>query len=704
MQKSYARLARQTAKTIHVEEASTAVAAAAENLRRHSMHDRICLHCENDDDSHFQVIDVDGSGSIAEVKCKRCKKTSYVCHSGCIYDKNRILNGLERSYKSKLKDSTVQLNRVSLRVCSVMEATLTLLCRNGDSDKVCSCDNDDPNDMTVTGVDRLGFITGVQCSRCQKQLDFSPLEESYVVQMLYHEQSDQERVIRKALDGDHVEPINEVCRLLRRHSFYTDSICTEFRSDDRESCRVTAINKESGEVTEVEFVTQTYNQRLQITCRSGCYYHQYCSSSQYELTYKDKVVKHLEAVRREQINDTRPQEAILSCTILAASATILRRHNTDGKLCYRCNDDHNFLTVIEIDRHGFIRRVECGKCNQSMSTACHRSRFYYEEIDKSMTLERGDHISWHRSLAYWHHAIVTRANDRKITVAHYGSNECSVIFHESVKDRPDITSSCLFGTPYRISYDDCYTNEYAALRAEKTVGEKQYNPFNRNCEHSSHWCKTGLSKSDQIRTCFSSVMKTAVAMCLRVLNMLLLMIFRVIHESREGIQIDRIAFERFEHTVTGVYIWLVFVLFLVWSVHTECNKLKPTNVNKCCCGRPPGTACGLFIRIFIRETFATLGPLLLLWFEDDLLPQEALWRRQVTIIFTLLAVTVVSYVLGTVIGTLVEHLLKCCGKKFCSTSPTQRGQVHDHSERGTPDVDPGATELPAISTSSTTMA
>ena len=200
--------------------------------------------------------------------------------------------------------------------------------------------------------------------------------------------------------------------------------------------------------------------------------------------------------------------------------------------------------------------------------------------------------------------------------------------------------------------------------------------------------------SDQIRTCFSSVMKTTLAMCLRVINLLLLMIFRIVHESREGIQIDRKAFERFEHVVTGVYIWLVFVLFLVWSVYTECRKIKPTSVNKCCCGRPQGIACGLFIRILVREIFAALGPFLLVWFDDSLLPQRALWERQVTITVTLLAVTVVSYVLGTVTGTFMEHLHRCCGSKLYAFFCTQRGQISHHSGRGTPtNVDPVITEL-----------
>jgi len=172
MQKSYSKLVSQTTERRQVSRDS-AVAAAVESLRRHSVHDTICLHCENDQDSHFQVTDIDDSGSVAEVKCKRCKKTSYVCHSRCYCDRNPnpSLNGLEFSYKSKLKEDAVQFNRASLHVCSIMEATVTLLRRNdGGGDRVCSCGNDDAHDMNVTDVDRLGFVTGVQCSKCRQQL------------------------------------------------------------------------------------------------------------------------------------------------------------------------------------------------------------------------------------------------------------------------------------------------------------------------------------------------------------------------------------------------------------------------------------------------------------------------------------------------------------------------------------------------------
>jgi len=89
-----------------------------------------------------------------------------------------------------------------------MKSTVVLLRRNSDRNMVCSCGNNDSWQLTVVGVDRLGFITGVQCSLCQKELDLSPLEERYVVQTLYHGQSDQ------TLDGEHAARVLELCNLL----------------------------------------------------------------------------------------------------------------------------------------------------------------------------------------------------------------------------------------------------------------------------------------------------------------------------------------------------------------------------------------------------------------------------------------------------------------------------------------------------------
>ena len=657
----------------------------------------MCSRCENDDESRFQVTDVDKfTGSVVEVKCKRCKQMSYVCRRRCYVQRSPVPDSLERSYKEKLL--TVQHARKSIHICTVMESTIALLQRNngGSGNGVCSCGSNEHERLTVLDVDRLGFITSLQCPGCQQQLTLSPFEESYIVQMLYKEHADQESVVQKVLDGDHVEHIREACSLLRLHSFYDESVSPEFDMKDEDCCRVTAINRADGKVMEVEFVDESSHkvQRLQITCRSACYYLQYNSPSQYELTYKEKMRKHLEAVAGPTKRIEPSKEAILSCTVLAANATILRRHSMENKLCQNCkNDDHDFLKVIDVDKRGFITRVQCSKCKQFMSTACHHSRFYYEKIDETMKLERGDHISWHRNLAYWHHGIVTHTDDRTVTFAHYGANKCSVIFHESVANRQEMTSVC-DGTPHRISYDDCYTNEYAALRAETLLGEKRYNVLNRNCEHTSHGCKTGLVKSDQLMTCFSSVGKTLLAFFLRVLNMLLLVVFQIVHEKREKVQLDRKAFERFEHIVTGAYMLLVFLLFSFWSMYSECNKLKQTTANNHCCRRPSDVACGLSIRIIVRELLAAAGPFLLIWFEDRILPQGVLWSRQVALFFTLLGVTVVSYVMGAVVGALLEYI----GRRHLFCRCIQREQIIDHSEEEIRSAEnPETTELPSTS-------
>ena len=743
MEKSYRKMVRRKE---NVTEATDAVAAAVESLRRHSSRDTICSLCENNDQSRFRVIDVDNAtGCVNEVKCKRCKETSYVCRSQCYCQRSPIRSDLESSYKEKLRSRAVPDNRRTVRVCSVMDAAVTLLRRNNNGDVLCPCGNNDQQRLKVLAVDRLGFITIAQCIDCEKQFgkttststfrptsppsppptppplptssssspfspssSLSPFEESYIVQMLYHEHSGQESVIQTVLNGDHLEHIRELCSLLKLHSFYAGSVCPEFVSEDVECCRVTATDSASGKVTEVEFDIGNGRlrkvQRLQITCRSGCYYNQCSPSSEYEKTYKEKMRKRLESAsaeteRKGLVSETRLGEAILSCTVLAANAAILRRHNIDNKLCQNCkNDDSDFLRVIEVDKYGFIARVQCSKCKRTMSTACHHSPFYYEDLHKSVRLERGDHISWHRNLAYWHHGIVTHADEKTLTVAHYGSSAgCSVTFHESIKRREVMMSpSVCHGTLHRVSYDDCYTNEYAALRAAKLVGEKRYNVLNRNCEHSCHRCKTGLVKSDQVMTCFSSVAKSLLSFFLRILNVALLAIFQTIHEKREKIQIDRRAFERFEHIVTSAYMLVVFLLFLVWSMYTECNKIKPTTDRTHCCGRSRRIACGLSIRIIAREVLAAAGPFLLLWFEDRIVPQEKLLNRQVTVVCILLAVTVVSYVFGAFIGTLAEYTCKrCC----CRGMPSdQTGEVDVQSGEEIPTREIAETsELPSTS-------
>jgi len=54
------------------------------------------------------------------------------------------------------------------------------------------------------------------------------------------------------------------------------------------------------------------------------------------------------------------------------------------------------------------------------------------------------------------------------------------------------------GALYRVVYDDAYTDPYVVLRAKRTKGQRKYDILGQNCEHSSHWCKTGIQDSKQV--------------------------------------------------------------------------------------------------------------------------------------------------------------------------------------------------------------
>jgi len=716
MKKSYRKLVRQTTHRDPLQGVvDAAVSAAILSLRRHNPREVICSRCENNDENCFEVIKIDEHSSIVTetkckrcIKCKRCNELIYVCHSQCYCKRCPVASHLENSYKEQIRSAGVQQHSRSIPTCIVLEATITvLLSEDRPNSRIgCLCDasTSEPRDMTVVAVDRLGFITGVQCPNCHNDLAFSPLEESYVVQMLYHGQRDQAAVIEQALNRDYVQHIRELCDLLRRHSFYQNAICPECDNNHQESCRVIGIHRETGKVNEVDFVAPDYNQSLIITCRSGCYYAkcpsaasdrapvQWEAPSGFERSYKEKVKAQLIAVGRT--NKPRSRKAILSCTVLAGTAAILRRHNIDNTLCQNCkNNDHEFLEVKEVDDLGFITSVECVDCRQRQSlprarhqsTACHRSRFYYEEIDETVPLERGDHISWHRIAGFWHHAIVTRADDETVTFAEYipRDNACRLALKETTKRRDGMSPSCTTGIPYRITYEDCYTNEYAALRAERSIGEKQYHPLNRNCEHASYWCKTGLRKSDQVKTFSRSTWKTIFAYVLRIVNMVLLMVFQVIHEQREGNQIDHKTFRLFERIIIFVYMSIVFLLFLGWSLYTEFKKLKP-DIDSCCCKRPACVVCGLCVRITTRELWAVAGPFLVIWFEDDILPEAGDWKRLVVISVVFLVVSFGSYVVGALLGTSFEHVSRRCSihlRKCCSDddSENRRENPEDQS-------------------------
>jgi len=93
------------------------------------------------------------------------------------------------------------------------------------------------------------------------------------------------------------------------------------------------------------------------------------------------------------------------------------------------------------------------------------------------------------------------------------------------------------GALYRMVYDDSYTDEYAVLRALKSFGQKKYDIFEQNCEHSTRWCKTGIHDSIQMEVCFTTAGKAAVVVCLRLISLLMLWLLQLSRESATEVRI-----------------------------------------------------------------------------------------------------------------------------------------------------------------------
>jgi len=300
-------------------------------------------------------------------------------------------------------------------------------------------------------------------------------------------------------------------------------------------------------------------------------------------------------------------------------------------------------------------------------------------------LRRGDHIGWYRPLAYWHHAVVTGQSDEHITVVCYtvnndDDNPCARVTQQQYQHCT--MSSVLRGSVYRITHDDSYTNEYAALRAEKAVGRETYDFFEQNCEHSATWCKTGLYSSDQLHSCFISFCKVALALFLKAIVIAMLLLVQVCKLTHDdsGAAADQLTVER---SVNIAYFTLIITIFTTYSIYKDFNKLKPltelsghevddcckescrrhcTNqVFRCCChthprcsrllwftclvacfccsfcqaicslcasklqlcsvpccGRPVMTVVRIIVRSLVRELVAASGPFLVVWFSNDI--------------------------------------------------------------------------------------
>ena len=299
---------------------------------------------------------------------------------------------------------------------------------------------------------------------------------------------------------------------------------------------------------------------------------------------------------------------------------------------------------------------------------------------------------------------------------------------------------CKSGAFFRVVYDDSYTNEYVVLRAKETYGQKKYDIFEQNCEHSARWCKTGIHESSQIGVCFTTLGKAALVVFLRLISLIVLWLLQWWQEQDESLNTMQ------ERIITGVYMIATACVFIVYSLYRGCAKIQPivpherhdTDISRvesaqlrcanfthrhccCCCfqkcnvavmglccascffcslfyaccsscrkhiqcgqrmicRRTPSIVIGLFFRIFIRETIAAAGPLLVVYFEDNIvLYIGTTLGKFFAILGLIIGASLVAYVVGALIGVWLEASIigcaNCCGSR--STSDRDDGNEND---------------------------
>ena len=276
-------------------------------------------------------------------------------------------------------------------------------------------------------------------------------------------------------------------------------------------------------------------------------------------------------------------------------------------------------------------------------------------------------------------------------------------------------------------YDDCYPNEYVMLRATKSFGEKKYDIFEQNCEHSTRWCKTGIHESAQMEVCFTTAWKAALVVCLRLISLIVLWLLQMTQPRNVGSR-------KPERIVSVVYMAAIGFLFFLYSLYHGCKGIRPRVPVKrhdtdicgieearrncavvthryCCCGvkqcnavvlalgcascffcslsdaccsvcrkniqcgtrtfcrRPPSIVVGLFLRVFIRETIAAAGPLLVVYYEGDIASHfAALPDKFFVIILTIVGASLAAYVVGALIGVWIEALFVGCASCCCPST------------------------------------
>lgn len=95
---------------------------------------------------------------------------------------------------------------------------------------------------------------------------------------------------------------------------------------------------------------------------------------------------------------------------------------------------------------------------------------------------------------------------------HYGIDcgDGTVIHYRKPSETIERTSLATFsrGNPvYIAEYSEgfSYIADVVVDRAESRLGEREYNLIANNCEHFAHWCKTGMSHSQQVKNYLPTV-------------------------------------------------------------------------------------------------------------------------------------------------------------------------------------------------------
>ncbi|XP_022093512.1 uncharacterized protein LOC110980814 [Acanthaster planci] len=115
-------------------------------------------------------------------------------------------------------------------------------------------------------------------------------------------------------------------------------------------------------------------------------------------------------------------------------------------------------------------------------------------------LKVGDHITWHRWLGHWHHAIVSNIdpNTARVQVIHWSKSRCGGIrIIESWLDLIEEDGE-LFCIDYPVDITKVNTPELVIARARSRLDDTGYGFFSDNCEAFASYCKIGLAESCQV--------------------------------------------------------------------------------------------------------------------------------------------------------------------------------------------------------------